>query len=220
MPDFTEILKIAVEQKDWQLICGLYTSITGEPLSAPEIEDKESSQENEFLTKEYSIDKLREQNQDESTEKEQELDSQGVDNDQENIYNNFTAPTRSESREESDHSGRKMRSEPVGSKPLKNAIGVSEYGFVDNLTESLVNPETGTAFSEENKRNVITPRNKRESLGMNDTSLIDVRCSSCGEEQKVSKVLSYGFSNRSEENTWKCNSCNTRKARNVKRTNG
>ena len=35
MPDFSEILKIAVEKQDWQLICGLYTNITGEPLSVP-----------------------------------------------------------------------------------------------------------------------------------------------------------------------------------------
>ena len=39
MPDFSEILKIAVEQQDWQLICGLYTNITGEPLSVPTEEE-------------------------------------------------------------------------------------------------------------------------------------------------------------------------------------
>ena len=60
MPDFSEILKIAVQEQDWQLICGLYTNITGEPLSVPQDAIEEEEEENEdILTKEYSIDELK-----------------------------------------------------------------------------------------------------------------------------------------------------------------
>ena len=58
MPDFSEILKIAVEQQDWQLICGLYTNITGEPLSVPESVVEEEKEEEDILSKEYSVDEL------------------------------------------------------------------------------------------------------------------------------------------------------------------
>ena len=57
MPDFSEILKIAVEQQDWQLICGLYTNITGEPLSVPTKEEIKKEEE-DILAKEYSIEEL------------------------------------------------------------------------------------------------------------------------------------------------------------------
>lgn len=39
MANFTEVIKIAVETQDWELLCGLYTTITGEPLSPPEKEE-------------------------------------------------------------------------------------------------------------------------------------------------------------------------------------
>ena len=56
-----------------------------------------------------------------------------------------------------------MRSEPVGGKRLTNVVGVSEEGFVDNLTESLTDPETGEKLVGNNKNVEITPRNRRKA---------------------------------------------------------
>ena len=53
MPDFSEILKIAVEQQDWQLICGLYTNITGETLSVPTQDDESDPKEEEDILEKY-----------------------------------------------------------------------------------------------------------------------------------------------------------------------
>ena len=211
MPDFSEILKIAVEQQDWQLICGLYTNITGEPLSVPESVVEEEKEEEDILSKEYSIEELKYQSQLAPQEQEEELLDKDVDKIIEDRYNEFKAPPRNTDR--SSNSGRQMRSEPVGSTTLKNVVGVSEEGFVDDLTESLTDPETGENLVGKNENVKITPRNRRKELGMKNTSVIDVVCSACGKNHKVSSALSYGYSDIESQNTWKCNDCVTRKGR-------
>ena len=60
MPDFTEILKIAVQEQDWKIICGLYKNITGEELPLPQPPEEEEPVEEDFLTKEYDLESLRE----------------------------------------------------------------------------------------------------------------------------------------------------------------
>ena len=202
MPNFEEILKIAVEDQDWQIICGLYTNITGEPLSIPgdEVESEPEEEKDEVLTKDYDINELRKNNVDSSTNDE---------------YNEFTVSTRgSEFSSSGDSSGRKARPQAVkGRDKLTNVVGVSEQGFIDDGTESIINPETGKPFSEENKNVKITPRNKRSSLGMNDTGIVSVECSICNQTYNVSKVLAHGYSKVKSQNTWKCNDCSTRKSR-------
>jgi len=212
MPDFSEILKIAVEQQDWQLICGLYTNITGEPLSVPEPVVEEEKEEEDILSKEYSVDELKYQNQPPPEKQDSELVDKNIDKTIDSRYNDFTAPPRNTSNS-SNNSGRQMRSEPVGSTKLKNVVGVSEEGFVDDLTESLVDPETGENLVGKNKNAKVTPRNRRKELGMKDTSIIDATCSACGESLKISSALAYGYSQIESQNTWKCNDCTTRKGR-------
>ena len=212
MPDFSEILKIAVEQQDWQLICGLYTNITGEPLSVPHVvEEDEKKEEKDVLTKEYSIEELKYQSQLAPQEQEEELLDKDVDKIIEDRYNEFKAPPRNTER--TSNSGRKMRSEPVGSTALKNVVGVSEHVFVDDLTESLTDPETGEGLLGKNDKSKITPRNRRKELGMNDTSVIDATCSSCSKIFKVSSSIAFGHSNSQADNTWQCNDCSVRKGR-------
>lgn len=213
MPDFSEILKIAVEQQDWQLICGLYTNITGEPLSIPSavVEDEEK-EEADVLSKEYSVEELKYQNQLSPQEQDLELVDKDIDNIISSRYNDFTAPPREPSN--SDFSGRQMRSEPVGKSKLKNVVGVSDEGFVDDLTESLTDPETGENLVGANKDANITPRNKRKKLGMNDTSLINAKCSSCNKKSKVSPSIAFGYSDSDSENSWECNDCSVRRGKN------
>lgn len=212
MPDFSEILKIAVQEQDWQLICGLYTNITGEPLSVPQDAIEEEEEENEdILTKEYSIDELKYQNQLSPQEQDLELVDKNIDNIISSRYNDFKAPPRNT--ENTNFSGRQMRSEPVGSNVLKNVVGVSEQSFVDDMSESLVDPETGENLVGSNKNAKITPRNKRKELGMNDTSLISAKCSSCGKTSSVSPSIAFGYSELESENEWQCNDCVVRKGR-------
>ena len=212
MPDFTEILKIAVEQQDWQLICGLYTNITGEPLSIPQSVAEEEKQEEDILSKQYSVEDLKYQNQLPPQEQDLELVDKNIDKTIEDRYNEFKAPPRNTSNRSS-NSGRQMRSEPVGSTRLKNVVGVSEEGFVDDLTESLTDPETGEKLVGKNKDVKITPRNRRKELGMNDTSLIDATCSSCNKSFSVSSSIAFGYSDSPADNTWQCNDCSVRKGR-------
>jgi len=212
MPDFSEILKIAVQQQDWQLICGLYTNITGEPLSVPtSAVEEENEEEADLLKKDYSIEDLKHQNKQTTEEQDSKLEDKNIDKTIEDRYNEFKAPPRNTNRDS--NSGRQMRSEPVGSKTLKNVVGVSEEGFVDDLTESLVDPDTGEKLVGENKNAKITPRNRRKELGMKDTSVVEAICSDCKETYKISSTLSYGYSEIESQNTWKCNGCITRKGR-------
>ena len=186
MPDFTEILKIAVEEQDWKIICGLYTNITGETLSVPDaepetVEGLEPEQE-DVLSKDFDMEEIL---------GEKQKEDKNVDNHRESMYNDFTAPPRTQN---SDTSGRRMRSEPVGSRPLKNVVGVNEEEFVDDMSESLTDPETGETLIGQNKNVKITPRNRRKELGMKDTSLIEAVCSSCGENHKISPALAFSRS--------------------------
>ena len=213
MPDFSEILKIAVEQQDWQLICGLYTNITGEPLSVPTAEETKKEEE-DILAKEYSIEELKYQNQLPPQEQDLELVDKNIDNMIDSRYNDFTAPPRNT--ENSNFSGRQMRSEPVGTTKLTNVVGVSEDGFVDDLTESLTDPETGEKLVGNNKDAKITPRNRRKQLGMNDTSLINAKCSSCQKTFKISSSIAFGYSESESNNSWKCNECSVKRGRNAR----
>jgi len=215
MPDFSEILKIAVEQQDWQLICGLYTNITGEALSVPQAaveEEEEEEEEEDVLKKDYSLEDLRYQNQLPPQEQDLELVDKNIDNTISSRYNDFIAPPRNRN-ETSSNENRRMRSEPVGKQKLKNVVGVSEEGFVDDMTESLIDPDTGESLIGSNANMKITPRNKRKQLGMNDTSLIDAKCSVCKSSVKVSPTIAFGYSVVDSENSWICNDCNTRKGR-------
>lgn len=215
MPDFSEILKIAVEQQDWHLICGLYTNITGEPLSVPSSVVKEEEKEEGVLTKEYSIDELKHQSQLPPKEKDLGLIDKNIDKPTDSKYNEFTAPSKKDGGHSgSSQDGKRMRSEPIGGKSLSgNYVGINNEPFIDDMTESLLDPETGESLVGKNKDAKVTPRNRRKELGMNDTSLINVVCSVCNSEMKVSPVLSHGFSSNQSENSWKCNSCSTRKGR-------
>ncbi len=216
MPDFSEILKIAVEQQDWQLICGLYTNITGEPLSVPNaVVEEDEKEEEDVLSKEYSIEELKYQNQLAPQEQEEELLDKDIDKVIEDRYNEFKAPPRNNS--STSTSDRRMRSEPVGSNVLKNVVGVSENGFIDNMTEDLIDPETGEKMTGKNEGVTITPRNKRKELGMNNTSLIDATCSSCNKIIKVSSSIAFGYSDSQSDNTWKCNDCTVKGGRRDRR---
>jgi len=212
MPDFSEILKIAVEQQDWQLICGLYTNITGEPLSVPSdaVEDEEKEEE-DVLSKEYSVEELKYQNQLSPQEQDLELVDKDIDKMINSRYNDFTAPPRNHDSSSSEN--RQMRAEPVGARKLTNVVGVSDDGFVDDMTESLTDPETGEKLVGNNKNVNITPRNRRKQLGMNDTSLIDAKCSSCNKTLKLSPSIAFGYSESDSDNTWQCNDCSVRRGR-------
>lgn len=205
MPDFSEILKIAVEQQDWKIICGLYTNITGEQLSIPESSPEtveEEPEQEDILSKDFDMGEILGEKQEEK-----------LDSNEGTIYNDFTAPTKG-SVSESSGENRRMRSEPVGSKKLgSNFVGISGEDFIDGLTEALTDPETGERLVGSNKDVKITPRNKRKELGMNDTSRIDAVCSVCDKTIRVSPVLAYGFSKDKQENSWKCNDCSTRKSK-------
>ena len=212
MPDFTEILKIAVQEQDWQLICGLYTNITGETLSVPTSEEIRKEEE-DILSKEYSIDELKYQNQLPPEEQDLKLIDKNIDNMIENRYNEFKAPPRNQN-QKSSTAGRKMRSEPVSSRrALEGVVGVNEKPFVDDMTESLVDPDTGESLVGKNENVKITPRNKRKELGMNQTETIEAVCASCGKSFNTSSSLLYGYSSNPAENRWNCNSCNTRRRR-------
>jgi len=208
MPDFTEILKIAVQEQDWQLVCGLYTNITGEPLSVPEEETEENPVE-DVLGKEYSLEELKHQNQPPPQEQGLELEDKNIDKTIADRYNEFKAPPRNHDPSLDDN--RRMRSESIGSEKLKNTVGVSEKVFVDDMTESLIDPNTGESLMGKNKDVKITPRNQRKKLGMNDTKLMDVVCAACNKCLSVSSVLAHGYSKNKIENSWKCNDCSTRK---------
>ena len=156
MPDFAEILKIAVEQQDWKLICGLYTNITGESLSVPETTEEKEEEQNpveDILGKEYSIEELKYQNLLPPQEQDLELLDKDIDKMISSRYNDFTAPPRSQNSNSSDN--RRMRSEAIGEGKLQNVVGVSQEGFVDNMTESLVAPETGESLVGKNKNENI-----------------------------------------------------------------
>ena len=142
------------------------------------------------------------------------MDDKNIDNMIDSRYNDFTAPPRNT--ENSNFSGRQMRSEPVGTTKLTNVVGVSEDGFVDDLTESLTDPETGEKLVGNNKDAKITPRNRRKQLGMNDTSLINAKCSSCQKTFKISSSIAFGYSESESNNSWKCNECSVKRGRNAR----
>ena len=152
MPDFSEVLKIAVEQQDWQLICGLYTNITGEPLSVPSSTVKEEEkEEDDVLSKEYSIEELKYQNQLSPQEQDLELIDKDIDNMSfiaVDLYHpNFDIISETKVEQSVDfilidagHSSPEVESDLINALKLKpKYIAFDDYGLINNIMNTVNN---------------------------------------------------------------------------------
>lgn len=227
-----ELLKLAVEEQNWLKVCAVYTAITGEKLSPPqpkpkkvsllELEipdelleevnatrnddDDEEEEYDELPTIPIDSDEIEEAKGEESLiidvdpePEEVEVSKKKGSEDEFAISHGLQNQTSS-----SDGNGTIMRKVPIG-----DVKGKRPNKFRDNLAVEAGdlkknNPILKKVYGK------VGSRASRDLIEAPDTSkLYAVQCSLCGKKQKVTAVLSKGYHKEEEQNTYRCNECNT-----------
>lgn len=184
-----DVLKKGILEGDWELICKVYTGITGEPIEPPkpkEINWADMDIDIGFASSGLTttpvdenglpgIVKLNEVEDDASDKdlvKEEWVESED---------STFVGSIE----------GKKARREPIPTdisreNKFRDNPGVYKKERVD------LNPSLGV---------IPQPRKKKKS------SLVKVQCSICDKKEEVSRSLSTKYSKDPEKNTYRCNSC-------------
>jgi hypothetical protein len=195
----TEVLKRAIETKDWELVCKVYTGITGEPISPPKPKTEAEMLAGMDIDLEAEAQKVREEITQEIVDKKQEQAKRWVPEPP-------PEPTLSEEYNlgnvDAGFTGNpniKVRKAPISNTGRKNL-------FVDDGTiapdEMKENDETGL---DQMYKQTYSPRRP-------EAQLIDMTCTQCSKVVKVPPVLAVGRTSdsRSDETTnslFRCETC-------------
>jgi hypothetical protein len=235
-----DVLKQAVLEQDWLLVCKVYTAITGEPLEPPkpkevDLFDIDIPMDSDFLGDMPDI-----------ADEEYDLEP-GY----EVLHEKLPAPAEDvagegdwveldDGEEEDDEEEAKMREENAdfmtttkkddeedalqGSKARKERFRVPKDGkrrpnqFKDDLRlHSRQRADKHSKDKDGSPLAVAAPRprggERDAELGEDTGGKVDVECSLCGKKERVSDRLAVGYHLEPEMNTYKCNKCCTGRGR-------
>lgn len=227
-----ELLKQAVEQEKWELVCAAYTAITGKPLSPPKPKPKEID------FSEFEIpDSLLNINLDVEEEhdtivlptKEQvilltgETQEEAIvlppKKDEEDHPSPKTTPSGESSyiaqarSEDSLYEGSQDGQTAAKKKPMKIEQRRLNQ-FKDTLQEDAHLLKANNQNMQKLYQNATHPRNIRDGEKAVDTgAAVQVQCSICETKERVSAALAHGYSSDPDNNTYKCNACCTSRGR-------
>lgn len=202
-----EVLKMAVESGDWQLVCDVYTNVTGLPLSPPQPKemdwagvdidiDTQSTPTPDFTDNTEPIidDNIAKELVQDEGNNIGEHDSSGEEfpfSDDES-KSSFIASSKSGKPQRGLHTAIKQKM--LISQERTNRFTDNLDAFPDERVD--INPAMG-----------VPNVSERSMRGNNQTGMIEVICVSCNKTQTISSVLASGYSADTEQNTYKCNGC-------------
>lgn len=225
-----DLIKQAVEEGDWKKVCAVYTAITGKPLAPPKPKKVELDLANFEVTPELLAAILGDDAQQDSV-RQAMIDDTGWSYEED-------AAAQAEANEPVEETSQRAHLEkpiaPVVSKPIikdPNDFSVAprvqrrqdgkqparkepmtipsqrSNKFQDNLQLEAKdlkknNPKLEAMYGDASRRVL---RDETESTG----GEINVQCSLCGVHQRVATALAVGWHPSEDENTYRCNSCNT-----------
>lgn len=230
-----DLIKQAVEEGDWKKVCAVYTAITGKPLSPPKpkkpeidlanfeitpellaaitgddaqqdavrqamIEDTEWSYEEDAAAQAEANDLGREEPVEETSQRsylenpKAPVVSKPIIKDP----NDFSVAPRVQRRQDGKQPARK---EPM-SIPNQRTNRFQDNLQLESKDLKKNNPKLEAMYGDASRRVL---RDETESTGHE----IDVECSLCGEHQRIASSLATGYHPSKDENTFRCNSCNT-----------
>lgn len=224
-----DLIKQAVEEGDWKKVCAVYTAITGKPLSPPKPKKKELDLANFEITPDLlqaimgddsQDDKLPAGwSEDEAAAAEEEANDLGrpepVEETSQRAYienptapvvskpiikdpNDFSVAPRVQRRQDGKQQARK---EPM-TIPKQRTNKFQDTLVLEAKDLKQNNPKLAAMYGDASRRVL---RDETESTG----GEIDVECSLCGIQQTVASPLAVGWHPSPDENTYRCNSCNT-----------
>lgn len=222
-----DLIKQAVEEGDWKKVCAVYTAITGKPLSPPKPKKVELDLANFEVTPELLAAILGDDAQQDSVRQamiddtgwsyEEDAAAQAEANDlgrPEQVEENQKAPVVSKPiiKDPNDFSvaPRVQRRQDGKQQARKEPMTIPRQRtnkFQDTLVLEAKdlkqnNPKLAAMYGDASRRVL---RDETESTG----SEVDVECSLCGIQQRVASPLAVGWHPSPDENTYRCNSCNT-----------
>ena len=215
-----QVLKQAVLTSNWDLVCTVYTTITGEPLFSPTTETKTLADMDIDLdivseqvpsampTKEENIEDLNTAKGislvDEEIEdvKENEPDVSF----EEDIQEEFTdcVVTTKGGGTDKALQGSKCRNEPLcipQTGTRHNKFKDDRRAFARQDVTKYTHDKNGLPLG------VHVATGNRYDTSRDTGKQVTVTCNVCGKKQKVSASLAIGHNNNPEYNRWKCNTC-------------
>jgi hypothetical protein len=226
-----DLLKKAVQTEDWALICKAYTAITGEVLSPPpkkEVIDFASLEIPDELVGEFDDDDDDDDEDEEDApaavtvpstiiipgqEAEEDEEEEAPAPTRKKKDNDFIAPARKASARNQNESGKfetrreEMRIPKKGARPNKFEDDINKEE--DKKLLKKFNPQLEVLYGPGANRK---PRSESEG-GVDTSGLVQVECSLCHNPGEVSPALARGYSEDSNNNTYRCNNCSTGKGR-------
>lgn len=188
-----QAFKKAIQEADWNTICTIYTCFTGEPILPSNIINTQdnvlvSTQDNTLQPKKTPVSPQVDKDgyiiDEESNFSVQEDGEQpGINIEDKVKYTDHTAPSKKDNAIV--QKKQKMLIPEPGKRPNR---------FQDKQ-KSVIPPSTHTRKSVEDRQQTSTQ--------------VDVVCSLCKESGKISETLAQGYSKDPDDNTYKCNECNT-----------
>lgn len=215
-----ELIKQAVEEGDWKKVCAVYTAITGEPLSPPQPKKKELDLANFEITPELLQAIMGDENQQKKTQQamydegpweDEPVEEKVVESPPPKIITELPSQPRVKDPNDFSVAPRVQRRQDGKQQARKEPMSIPKSRsnrFQDNLnleTKDLKenNPKLAAMYGDGGSRRVL--RDESESTG----KYIHVECSLCGKEEDVVSSLAVGYHHSQDENTYRCNSCNT-----------
>lgn len=191
-----DVLKKAVLEQDWSIICKTYTILTGEPLEVPK------PKEIDYATLDISLDVEYDARTAESPVSEKPRRGRPK------KVHNVVQPTASLKEKAGDPPP--LPESPVLIFPNGKPNRFSDSGELFPEERVSVNPKMGVANSQ--RRTNLDKRGSSEDGPVDTSKKIAVQCCLCGAEEEVVSQLAWGFVPKAKEteetpNTYKCTVC-------------
>jgi len=234
-----DVLKQAVLEQDWLLVCKVYTAITGEPLEPPtpkeiDVFDIDIPMDSDFLGD------MPDLSDEEDPEPGYEILHEELPESVEDIAGEEDWVVLDDGEEAEDEADANMREESAdfitttknedeedalqGNKAKKQKMRVPKDGkkrpnlFRDDLrlhsrqrADKHKQDKDGTPLA------VAAPRprggERDAKLGEETGGKVEVECKLCGKKEKVAPRLAHGYNPDPDMNTYKCNKCCTGRGR-------
>jgi hypothetical protein len=225
-----DLLKLAVEEQDWLKVCAVYTAITGKPLAPPKKKvsllemdipddllesinatrnDDDDDEDDEY--EDFPEVPVIEQD-DEVDDDTAELLIEAVDPEPVEVEDSKKKDGESEfaishglqnQKASSDGNGTIMKKVPMGGSKMQNK-------FKDNLSVKAGDLKKNNPLLKKIYGKAGGTRASRDLIDAPDTAkTIGVQCSLCDKKQKVTLALARGYNKDPDQNTYRCNECDT-----------
>lgn len=202
-----QAFKHGIQEGNWDVICDVYRTMTGEEPPEPPKPIVVKNEFEDILNSTMEVADIIAQSSIQCeanlyVEDHDDKDDEDIEEPRRQSDEDFTMPSKADGKKTK---GRRCKKEPLVLGKQKNKFVDDGTQFEDERVDMNPNkPELGIRK--------VRPRGERPD-DSNTGNKVNVVCSLCGKEESVSPLLSRGYSTNKDDNTYKCNECNSPQGR-------